>query len=84
MKQLVCYTVEGLMCQGPHQVWVTLGSYRTAEQAQAAQRIVGADKVRETRILPYFRTTDHYPGPHIRPSVRPTLAAVESVASVVA
>ena len=84
MKQLVCYTVEGLLRQGPHQVWITLGTYRTAELAQAAQRGLDGNRVIETRILPYFRSTDVPSGPHIRPSARPVAPRTEAVESVVA
>lgn len=59
MKRFVCYTLEGLLRQDRHEVWVVLGIYASAEQAEAAGRAAEARSgIGQTRIMPYYRTIE--------------------------
>lgn len=59
MKRFVCYTLEGLLRQDRHEVWVVLGVYASAEQAEAAARAATARSgIGQTRIMPYYRTIE--------------------------
>lgn len=59
MKRFVCYTLEGLLRQDRHEVWVVLGIHASAEQAEAAGRAATAGSgIAQTRIMPYYRTIE--------------------------
>ncbi len=57
MKRLAHFTLEGLIQQGPHQVWVCLGTFATAELAETATGGASCHRsgVIETRIMPLYR-----------------------------
>lgn len=66
MSKFVCYTLEGLMQQGGHQVWVMLGTYPTAEAARRACEAAGeggAGRLLDSRIMSYFRSSDWWKSP---------------------
>ncbi len=56
MKRLAHFTLEGLLQQGPHQVWITLGQFASECSAlQAAGDLVNVKPgVTETRVLPLY------------------------------
>lgn len=59
MKRFVCYTLEGLLRQDGHEVWVVLGIHPSAEQAEAAGRAAATRSgIGQTRIMPYYRTIE--------------------------
>lgn len=59
MKRFVCYTLEGLLRQDRNEVWVVLGTYLSAEQAESAARAATARSgITNTRIMPYYRTIE--------------------------
>ena len=59
MKRFVCYTLEGLLRQDRHEVWVVLGTYASAEQADSAARAATARSgIAQTRVMPYYRTIE--------------------------
>ena len=59
MKRFVCYTLEGLLRQDRHEVWVVLGTYASTEQAESAARAASArNGIACTRIMPYYRTIE--------------------------
>lgn len=75
MRRLACYVLEGLMRQGPHQVWITLGSFPSFELADAATRtaLLHRPGIGETRILPLFRDSgdvELQPAARMRPASR--------------
>lgn len=56
MKRLACFLLEGLVEQGPHRVWVTLGTYESFDAARTCQptEAHGARLV-ETRVIALYR-----------------------------
>ena len=57
-KRFAHYCLEGLVRQGHHEVWVTLGRYDTAEQVEEiVRRKPSRDGIVATRVLPCFRQT---------------------------
>jgi hypothetical protein len=57
-KRFAHYSLEGLLRQGPHEVWVTLGRYTTVEQAEEVVRKRAArEGIVATRVLPCYRQT---------------------------
>jgi hypothetical protein len=60
MKQFAHYALEGLMRQGRHEVWVTLGRYSTADQLEAETRrnvLRNHGEIVATRVTPCYRST---------------------------
>lgn len=58
MRQLICYSLEGLRRQGWREVWVTLGTYETEASAAAAAAGTALDaELVATRVLPYYRVS---------------------------
>jgi hypothetical protein len=55
-KRFAHYSLEGLLRQGPHEVWVTLGRFDTAEQVEEIVRR-RRDGIVATRVLPCYRQT---------------------------
>lgn len=55
MKRLACFLLEGLVEQGPHRVWVTLGAFETQEAAQRAKGLDGSLSVVDTRVIALYR-----------------------------
>jgi hypothetical protein len=59
MKRFVCYTLEGLLRQDRHEVWVVLGTFASAEQADSAARAATTRSgISQTRVMPYYRTIE--------------------------
>ena len=59
MKRFVCYTLEGLLRQGHNEVWVVLGTFASAEQAESAGRAATSRSgIANTRVMPYYRTIE--------------------------
>lgn len=59
MKRFVCYTLEGLLRQDQHEVWVVLGTFSSVEQAESAGRAAAAKAgITRTRVMPYYRTIE--------------------------
>jgi hypothetical protein len=61
VKRLAHFQLEGLLQQGANHVWVTLGTFATAEMARgaAAASMSARPGIVETRILPLFRDSGH-------------------------
>jgi hypothetical protein len=60
MKKFDHFALEGLLRQGPHEVWVTLGRYETTHQVQEGARrsdLLRRPDIVATRVLPCYRTT---------------------------
>jgi len=58
MRQLVCWTVMGLVPGHLREVWKTLGTYATDTDAQlAADGILARGEAHQTRVMPYYRTS---------------------------
>jgi hypothetical protein len=55
MKRLACFLLEGLVEQGPHRVWVTLGTFESSHTAQMAKRRHHSASVIDTRIIALYR-----------------------------
>lgn len=55
MKRLACFLLEGLVEQGPHRVWVTLGTFDSSDAAQFAKDREHSPRVIETRIVALYR-----------------------------
>lgn len=55
MKRLACFLLEGLVEQGPHRVWVTLGTFETSANANFAKRHYRDRSVIETRVIALYR-----------------------------
>ena len=55
MKRLACFLLEGLVEQGPHRVWVTLGTFESSENAQVAKRRHHSPSVIDTRVIALYR-----------------------------
>lgn len=87
MKRLAFFALEGLLQQGPHQVWVTLGAFPTEASAQAAAvpRARSRQGVVATRVLPLYRDSDPtacivaHAAHEIRPPARRTAVSADSV-----
>jgi hypothetical protein len=85
MKRFVCYTLEGLLRQGQHEVWVVLGTFPSAEQADSAGRAASAKQaIARTRVMPYYRTielpvTRDNAAANLRPHLAASRLADESV-----
>ncbi len=60
MKRLAFFTLEGLLEQGPHEVWVTLGTFPTAEAARHAQATqpITRPGISKKRVVPLFRISE--------------------------
>ncbi|QDU98360.1 hypothetical protein [Lignipirellula cremea] len=79
MKRLAFFTLEGLVRQGQHEVWVPVGRFSSAEAAATAAG--SCRQFAQTRVLPYFRDSGMLPvatngdtaprttsRPHIKPA----------------
>lgn len=56
MKTFAHYSLEGLLRQGPHEVWITLGTYDSADQVErAAEDSRSGDEIVATRVLSCYR-----------------------------
>ncbi len=55
MKRLAHFTLEGLMQQGPHNVWIPLGTFASAELASQAQGNTTRDDIVQTRVMALYR-----------------------------
>jgi len=88
MNQLVCWTVSGLRRQGPHEVWVMLGTYSSQDAAQsaAANGPWSSAGISETRVMPYYRSPmpgPSVPGPHVTPATsQPAVPAIDHPTTV--
>ena len=60
MKQLAFFALEGRLRQGPHEVWITLGRFNSAQSAHLAIHDPATVKsgIVETRIVPLYRVSD--------------------------
>lgn len=63
MRRFAHFTLEGLFQQGPHRVWIPLGTFATAELAASAVRDGSGMRpgVVETRIIPLYRDCEPTP-----------------------
>lgn len=55
MKRLACFLLEGLIEQGPHRVWVTLGTFESSDSAQMAKQRHHSPSVIDTRVIALYR-----------------------------
>lgn len=55
MKRLACFLLEGLVEQGPHRVWVTLGTFDSQDAAQHATLSARSPSVIDTRVIALYR-----------------------------
>lgn len=55
MKRLACFLLEGLVEQGPHQVWVTLGAFESSDAARRAISQNPSTSVIDTRVIALYR-----------------------------
>lgn len=59
MKYLAHFQREGLVVQGPNSIWVPLGQFTTAEEAQLAPlNSRWGSQIQASRIVPLFHDTD--------------------------
>lgn len=59
MKRFAHYALEGLLRQGPHEVWVTLGRYATTDQLEAGvqrSELSRRGDIVATRVTPCYRS----------------------------
>lgn len=82
MKRFAYFTLEGLLEQGPHRVWITLGRYASEQLAsQAAANETGINPgITDTRILPLYRDDGILPA--VQPNGILTPATVDTHDSV--
>ncbi|MEQ8787555.1 MAG: hypothetical protein RIC55_14725 [Pirellulaceae bacterium] len=62
MKRFDHYALEGLLRQGPHEVWVTLGRYNSTNQVEEVVKrsdVLRRNDIVATRVLPCYRSTEH-------------------------
>lgn len=55
MKRLACFLLEGLVEQGPHRVWVTLGTFDSQDAARQATQNNRNPSVVDTRVIALYR-----------------------------
>jgi len=55
MKRLACFLLEGLIEQGPHRVWVTLGTFDSQDAARRATQSACHPSVVDTRVIALYR-----------------------------
>lgn len=56
MKRLACFLLEGLVEQGPHHVWITLGTFDSAAAAgRSSLHRSHRLRVIETRVIALYR-----------------------------
>lgn len=84
MKRLAFYSLEGLVRQGAHEVWIPLGAYSTMSQARASTGAGKRSDIVDTRVIAHYRDSSlgHAPSSNIRPKVRLEKSSASTVSTV--